>query len=149
MRLQLRTNIFYVRQWSTNFVELPSQHKSAQSSTALIYPLFCQRWVSTKIQKLLLFGPPSLGCFGFTDKYTDQGINQLQLFIGHIQLNQEIGTLELLPTERFSPPPPCMTPSWVGRAMPWNPGMSSTPLVIAHFKKGWMRFSLPVSMVAK
>jgi len=44
-------------------------------------------------KRLLLFGPPSLGAFGFTDTYTDQGISQLSLFIGHIRCKQEIGTL--------------------------------------------------------
>ncbi len=44
-------------------------------------------------KRLLLIGPQSLGGFGFTDTFTDQGISQLTLFIGHIRLNQEICTL--------------------------------------------------------
>ena len=44
------------------------------------------------ITKLLLFfGPPSLGCFGFTNTYTDQGISQVQMLLSHLRHKDEIG----------------------------------------------------------
>ena len=52
-------------------------------------------------KRLLLFGPPSMGAFGFTDTFTDQGINQLSLFLGHIRCKQEIGTLILILVEHL------------------------------------------------
>ena len=39
------------------------------------------------------FGPPSLGAIGFTNTWTDQGIAQIQLFLGQIQKKEEIGLL--------------------------------------------------------
>ena len=42
---------------------------------------------------LLLFGPPSLGALGFTNTWTDQGIAQVQLLLGHLRQGQEIGQL--------------------------------------------------------
>ena len=44
-------------------------------------------------KQLLLFGPPSLGAFGFTNTWTNQGIAQLQLLLGHLCKNEEIGEL--------------------------------------------------------
>ena len=42
---------------------------------------------------LLLFGPPSLGALGFTNTWTDQGIAQVQLLLGHLYQGQETGQL--------------------------------------------------------
>ena len=44
-------------------------------------------------KQLLLFGPPSLGAIGFTNTWTDQGIAQVQLFLGQIRKKEEIGLL--------------------------------------------------------
>jgi hypothetical protein len=44
-------------------------------------------------KQLLLFWPPSLGLVGFTNKSTNQGIAQIQLFLGHLRKNEEIGVL--------------------------------------------------------
>ena len=44
-------------------------------------------------KRLLLFGPPSLGALGFTNTWTDQGIAQVQLLLGHLRQGQEIGQL--------------------------------------------------------
>ena len=41
----------------------------------------------------VIFGPPpSMGAYGFTDLYTDQGIMQLQKFISHMRHQDEIGS---------------------------------------------------------
>ena len=40
---------------------------------------------------LLFFVPPSLGCFGFTNAYTDQGISQVQMLLNHLHHQDEIG----------------------------------------------------------
>ena len=42
-------------------------------------------------KRLLFFGPPSLGCFGFTNSYTDQGISQVQMLLSHLRHQDEIG----------------------------------------------------------
>ena len=42
---------------------------------------------------LLLFGSLSLGAFGFTNKWTNQGIAQIQLILGHLRKNEEFGVL--------------------------------------------------------
>jgi hypothetical protein len=44
-------------------------------------------------KRLLFFGPPKLGAYGFTDAYTDQGIAQLQMFLGHMRHNDKIAQL--------------------------------------------------------
>ena len=44
-------------------------------------------------KQLLLFGPPSLGAFGFTNTWTDQGIVQIQLLLGHLRKDEEIRVL--------------------------------------------------------
>jgi hypothetical protein len=44
-------------------------------------------------KQLILFGPPSLGAIGFTNTWTDQGIAQVQLFLGQIRKKEEIGLL--------------------------------------------------------
>jgi hypothetical protein len=44
-------------------------------------------------KQLLLFGPPSLGAFGFTNTWTNQGIAQIQLLLGHLHKDEEIGEL--------------------------------------------------------
>jgi hypothetical protein len=41
-------------------------------------------------KRVILFGSPYLGGFGFTDTFTDQGINQLNLFIGHSRLKGDM-----------------------------------------------------------
>ena len=41
--------------------------------------------------RLLFFGPPSLGWFGFTNTYTDQGISQVQMLLSHLRHQGEIG----------------------------------------------------------
>lgn len=46
-----------------------------------------------KTKRLLFFGPPSLGCFGFTDTYTDQGFFQIQSLLSHVRHNDEIGQI--------------------------------------------------------
>ena len=49
---------------------------------------------NAKTKRLLFFGPPSLGCFGFTDTYTDQGISQVQMFLSsHMRHQDEVGIL--------------------------------------------------------
>ena len=42
-------------------------------------------------KQLLLFGPTSLGEIGFTNTWTDQGIAQVQLLMGHLRQQEEIG----------------------------------------------------------
>ncbi len=49
--------------------------------------------INRNTKRAILFGPPSLGSQGFTCTYTDQGISQLSMFIGHLRLKQEIGKL--------------------------------------------------------
>jgi hypothetical protein len=44
-------------------------------------------------KQLLLFGPSSLGAFGFTNTWTDQSIAQIQLFLGHLRKNEGIRVL--------------------------------------------------------
>ena len=44
-------------------------------------------------KRLLFFGPLKLGAYGFTDAYTDQGIAQLQMFLGHMRHNDKIAQL--------------------------------------------------------
>ena len=48
---------------------------------------------NAKTKRLLFFGPPSLGCFGFTDTYMDQGISQVQMLLSHMRHQDEIGIL--------------------------------------------------------
>ena len=40
--------------------------------------------------------PPSLGSYGFTDTYTDQGIMQLQMLLSHMQHQDEIAKLIMI-----------------------------------------------------
>ncbi len=56
--------------------------------------LLSQMGFNKNIKRLILFGPPLLGCFGFTDTFTDQGIC-------HLSLKQEIGTLLLILIEHL------------------------------------------------
>ena len=44
-------------------------------------------------KQTLLFGPPSLGALGFTNTWTDQGIAQVQLLLGHLHQDADIGKL--------------------------------------------------------
>ena len=44
-------------------------------------------------KQTLLFGPPSLGALGFTNTWTDQGIAQVQLLLGHLHQDADIGEL--------------------------------------------------------
>ena len=65
-------------------------------------PTFLSRMgINRNTKQILLFGPPLLGALGFTNTYTDQGICQIQAFIGHIRLNQDIGCLLLILLEHF------------------------------------------------
>ena len=41
-------------------------------------------------KRLLFFGPPELGAYGFTYTWTDQGIAQLQLLLVHLRQENEI-----------------------------------------------------------
>ena len=47
-------------------------------------------------KQLLLFGPTSLGATGFTNTWTDQGIAQVQLLMGHLRQHEEIGQLTII-----------------------------------------------------
>jgi hypothetical protein len=47
-------------------------------------------------KQLLLFGPTSLGAIGFTNTWTDQGIAQVQLLMGHLRQQGEIGQLAII-----------------------------------------------------
>ena len=52
------------------------------------------------ITKLLLFfGPPSLGCFGFTNNYTDQGIIRVLILLSDLRHQDEIGHMIQILTE--------------------------------------------------
>ena len=52
------------------------------------------------ITKLLLFfGPPSLGCFGFTNNYTDQGIIRVLVLLSDLRHQDEIGHMIQILTE--------------------------------------------------
>jgi Reverse transcriptase (RNA-dependent DNA polymerase) len=74
---------------ATTFTQ-PECHKIDRS----YLPIFLSRMgINRNTKRLLIFGPPLLGGLGFTDTFTDQGISQLQAFIGHIRLNQDIGCL--------------------------------------------------------
>ena len=55
--------------------------------------LLSQMGINKCTKRLLLFGPPSLGGLGFTNTWTDQGIAQTQLLLGHLRQGQEIGQL--------------------------------------------------------
>ena len=44
-------------------------------------------------KQTLLFGPPSLDALGFTNTWTDQGIAQVQLLLGHLHQDADIGEL--------------------------------------------------------
>ena len=44
-------------------------------------------------KQTLLFGPPSPGALGFTNTWTDQGIAQVQLLLGHLRQDTDIGKL--------------------------------------------------------
>ena len=44
-------------------------------------------------KQTLLFGPPSLGALGFTNTWTEQGIAQVQLLLGRLHLDADIGKL--------------------------------------------------------
>ena len=55
--------------------------------------LLSQMGINRCTKRLLLFGPPSLGALGFTNMWTDQGIAQVQLLLGHLCQGQEIGQL--------------------------------------------------------
>ena len=55
--------------------------------------LLSQMGINKCTKRLLLFGPPSLGGLGFTNTWTDQGIAQVQLLLGHLCQGQEIGQL--------------------------------------------------------
>ena len=57
-------------------------------------PTLLTRMGFNKITKRLLFyGPPNLGDFGFTDTYTDQGIAHLQMFLGQLRHDNELAQL--------------------------------------------------------
>ena len=57
-------------------------------------PTLLTRTGFNKITKRLLFyGPPNLGAFGFTDTYTDQGIAHLQMFLGQLRHDNELAQL--------------------------------------------------------
>ena len=58
------------------------------------HPTFLSRMgFNRSTKQLLLFGPPSLGAIGFTNTWTDQSIAQIQLLLGHLCKNKEIGVL--------------------------------------------------------
>ena len=42
-------------------------------------------------KQTLLFGPPSLGALAFTNTWTDQGIAKVQLLLGHLRQDANIG----------------------------------------------------------
>ena len=44
-------------------------------------------------KQLLFYSLPNLGAFGFTDTYTDQGIAQLQMFLGQLRHDNELAQL--------------------------------------------------------
>ena len=48
---------------------------------------------------LLLCCPTSLGTIGFTNTWTDQGIAQVQLLMGHLRQQEEIGQLTIVQLE--------------------------------------------------
>ena len=53
----------------------------------------CHAWLgfNPMTKRLLFFDPPSLGCFGFTNNYTDQGISQVKMLLSHLRHQDEIG----------------------------------------------------------
>jgi hypothetical protein len=55
--------------------------------------LLSQMGINKCTKRLLLFGLPSLRALGFTNTWTDQGIAQVQLLLGHLCQGQEIGQL--------------------------------------------------------
>ena len=55
--------------------------------------LLSQMGINRCTKRLLLFGPPSLGALGSTNTWTDQGIAQIQLLLGHLRQGQDIGQL--------------------------------------------------------
>jgi hypothetical protein len=52
-------------------------------------------------KRLLFFGPPILGAFGCTDTFTDQGIAQLQLLLGHLRHNDDIAKIKYILLEQL------------------------------------------------
>ena len=60
-------------------------------------PTFLSHMGSNRCNKqLLLFGPTSLCAIGFTNTWTDQGIAQVQLLMGHLRQQREIGQLTII-----------------------------------------------------
>ena len=51
--------------------------------------------INRRTKQLLLFGLTSLGAIGFTNTWTDQGIAQVQLLMGHLHQQEEIGQLTI------------------------------------------------------
>ena len=62
----------------------------AKSDRSFLPTLLTRMGFNAKTKRLLFFGPPSLGCFGFTDTYMDQGISQVQMLLSHMRHQDEI-----------------------------------------------------------
>ena len=67
--------------------------ESAKNDRSFLPTLLTTMGFNAKTKRLLFFGPPSLGCFGFTDTYMDQGISQVQMLLSHMRHQDEIGIL--------------------------------------------------------
>ena len=65
-------------------------HECVRVDRSYLPTLLSRMGFNRYIKQLLLFGPPSLGAFGFTNTWTDQGIAQIQLLLGHLRKNEEI-----------------------------------------------------------
>ena len=70
-----------------------TSHECFRVNQSYLSTLLSRSSFNQSAKQLLLFGPPSLGAFGFTNKWTNEGIAQIQLLLGHLRKNEEIGVL--------------------------------------------------------
>ena len=70
-----------------------TSHECFRVNQSYLPTLLSKSSFNQSAKQLLLFGPPSLSAFSFTNTWTNQGIAQIQLLLGHLRKNEEIGVL--------------------------------------------------------
>ena len=70
-----------------------TSHECFRVNQSYLPTLLSRSSFNQSAKQLLLFGPPSLSAFGFTNTWTDQDIAQIQLLPAHLCKNEEIGVL--------------------------------------------------------
>jgi hypothetical protein len=73
-----------------------SRSKCTQVDRSYLPTFLSHMGINRCTKQLLLFGPTSLGEIGFTNTWTDQGIAQVQLLMGHLCQQEEIGQLAII-----------------------------------------------------